>query len=48
MAVIKIKNENLQNLEKIQILVQIEEGQKISLEEALARVIAFYRRFVPL
>jgi len=47
MAVINIKDENLQKLEKIQNVVQMEEGREISIDEALARVIAFYRRFVP-
>jgi histidyl-tRNA synthetase len=47
MAVINIKDENLQNLEKIQSVVQMEEGQKVNLDETLAKILAFYRRFVP-
>jgi len=47
MAVINIKDENLQNLAKIQHVIQLYDGKETSLDEALARVLSFYRRFVP-
>jgi predicted P-loop ATPase/GTPase len=47
MAVINIKDENLLNLMKIQKVVQMEEGENISLDEALAKVLTFFKKFVP-
>jgi len=47
MAIIDIKDENLQKLLKIQKVFHFEDGQKLDLDETLARVIAFYRRYVP-
>lgn len=47
MARINIKDGNLRKLKAIQYIVREEDGQEISLDEALARVLAFYRRFVP-
>jgi len=47
MAIINIKDENLRNLAKIQEVIRLYDGKEPSLDEALARVLAFYRRFVP-
>jgi len=47
MTVIDIKDENLQNLMKIQEVYEFEDGQKLDLDETLAKILAFYRRYVP-
>ena len=47
MAVINVKDENVQNLAKIQNVITFEEGKHVSLDEALARVLAFYKKYVP-
>ena len=47
MAIINIKDENLRNLKKIQQIIQIEDGKETSTDEALARILAFYRIYVP-
>ena len=47
MAIINIKDENLQNLEKIQEIFHMEVGEEISLDETLAKILAFYKKFVP-
>lgn len=47
MAQIDIADENLVKLLKIQHVINAEEGLESSLDEALARVLEFYRRFVP-
>lgn len=47
MAKIHVKDENIRNLKKIQRVIQLEEGKETSLDEALARVLTFYRMFVP-
>lgn len=46
MTAINIKGENLRSLMRIQQVIILEEGQDISLEETLARILAFYREFV--
>jgi hypothetical protein len=47
MAVINLSDENLRNLEKIRIIVRIEDGTDSNLDGVLARVLDFYRKFVP-
>ncbi len=47
MAVINLSDENLRNLEKIQTIVRMEEGTDSNLDGVLARVLDFYRKFVP-
>lgn len=47
MAVINLSDENLRNLEKIQTIVRMEEGTDSNLDGVLARVLNFYRKFVP-
>lgn len=47
MAQIDIADENLAKLLKIRTMINTEEGLESSLDEALARVLEFYRRFVP-
>jgi len=47
MAVIEIKDENLKTLEKVAKVMEYEAGDVKGVDEALARVLAFYRRFVP-
>ena len=47
MAQIDVADENLANLLRIQHAINAEEGLESNLEEALSRVLEFYRRFVP-
>lgn len=47
MAQIDVKDENLLKLLKIQNVIEEEEGLESSLDEALSRVLDFYRIFVP-
>ena len=47
MAEIDIADENLRDLMAIQRVVLIEDGLESSLDEVLACVLVFYRRFVP-
>ena len=47
MAEIDIADENIRNLKAIQSLIIIEDGRETSLNEALVRVLSFYRKFVP-
>ena len=47
MAVINLSDENLRNLEKIRMIVRMEEGTDSNLDGVLARVLNFYRKFVP-
>jgi len=47
MGVINMQDENLRNLMKIQKIIQLYDGKETSLDEALARVLAWYRKFVP-
>jgi hypothetical protein len=47
MTQIDIADENLAKLLKIQHVINTEEGLESNLDEALARVLEFYRRFVP-
>ncbi len=47
MTQIDIQDENLFNLRKIQTVIREEDGIESSLDECLARVLDFYRKFVP-
>lgn len=47
MAQIDVADENLVKLLQIQHAINTEEGFESNLDEALARVLDFYRRFVP-
>ena len=47
MTQIDIRDENLFNLRKIQTVIREEDGIESSLDESLARVLDFYRKFVP-
>jgi hypothetical protein len=46
MAQIEIRDENLLKLVKIQKVIREEEGINSSLDESLARVLDFYRKYV--
>ena len=48
MAIINLSKENLKNLEAIQNVILVEEAQQTTLNEALARVLSFYHKYVPL
>jgi hypothetical protein len=43
----KISEVNLRKLESIRGVINVEEGEAVSLDEALSRVLRFYGRFVP-
>ncbi len=43
----KISKDNLSKLESIQSIIKLEEGGEVSIDEALGRVLRFYKRFVP-
>ncbi len=43
----KLSEDNLRKLESIQDVINVEEGDAVSLDEALSRVLSFYERFVP-
>ncbi len=43
----KISEDNLRKLESIQGVINVEEGEAVSIDEALSRVLRFYERFVP-
>ena len=43
----KISKINEANLEQLKRVIKIEEGQEVTTDEALTRVLGFYRRFVP-
>ena len=47
MTQIDIRDENLLKLMKIQTVIKAEDGIHSSLDESLARVLDFYRKFVP-
>ena len=47
MAQINLADENILKLKQIQNVIRREDGIDSSMDEALARVLAFYRRFVP-
>jgi hypothetical protein len=43
----EIADENLLKLMQIQEIVEYEDGLELSIDEVLARILGFYRRFVP-
>jgi len=43
----KISESNLENLKALEKVIRAEEGREVSTDEALMRVLEFYRRFVP-
>jgi hypothetical protein len=47
MAQINLADENILKLKQIQNVIRNEDGIDSSVDEALARVLTFYRRFVP-
>jgi len=47
MAQIQIMDQNLRNLEAIQKIMSMEEGHESNLDEALSRILEFYRKLVP-
>lgn len=47
MAQIDIKDENLLKLMEIKRIIQTEDDVESTLDESLARVLDFYRKFVP-
>jgi len=47
MAQMDISDENFVKLNQIQHVVNVEEEMEANLDEVLARVLEFYRRFVP-
>ena len=47
MTQVDIADENLLKLSQIQHVVKIEEELESNIDEVLARVLDFYRRFVP-
>ncbi|UCD45444.1 MAG: hypothetical protein JSV27_02835 [Candidatus Bathyarchaeota archaeon] len=47
MAQMDISDENFVKLNQIQRVVNVEEEMEANLDEVLARVLEFYRRFVP-
>ncbi len=47
MTQVDIADENLLKLTQIQDVVMVEDGLESSIDEVLARVLGFYRKFVP-
>jgi hypothetical protein len=45
---LRMRQANTRDLLALQEIIDLEEGRALSLEEVLARVIGFYKRFVPL
>ncbi|HEX9915574.1 MAG TPA: hypothetical protein VGB32_11700 [Candidatus Bathyarchaeia archaeon] len=43
----KISESNLERLQTLKAVIRAEEGREVSMDEALGRVLEFYRRFVP-
>ncbi|UCD44817.1 MAG: hypothetical protein JSV27_12015 [Candidatus Bathyarchaeota archaeon] len=46
-AKLNIRDENLVNLQKVQRVINAEEGVETSLDDSLKRVLDFYRKYVP-
>lgn len=44
---LKLRKKNVQSLKAIQNVFSVEEDQILSLDEVMARVLEFYRKFVP-
>ncbi len=47
MAEIDIADGNFLKLKELQKVIQVEDEVEVSMDETLARVLAFYRKFVP-
>lgn len=47
MAEIDLSDENIQNLEAVRNMISVEDGEEIGVDEALYRILRFYRIFVP-
>jgi hypothetical protein len=47
MAQINLADENILKLKQIQYVIQKEDGVNSNVDETLARVLDFYRKFVP-
>ena len=47
MAQMELTDENFKKIQQIQYVIQIEDGLEADLDETLARVLDFYREFVP-
>jgi hypothetical protein len=47
MAEIDIADENLAKLNRLQEIIRVEDGIESSMDEALARILDFYGKFVP-
>jgi len=47
MAEIDIADGNFLKLKELQRVIQEEDGVEVSIDETLARILAFYRKFVP-
>lgn len=44
---LRLRRENVQDLETIQKIILAEEDRVLSMDEVLSRILSFYRRFVP-
>jgi len=44
---LRLRRENVQDLEIIQKIILAEEDRVLSMDEVLSRILSFYRRFVP-
>ena len=44
---IVLRQQTIRHLETLQEIIRLEEDQALSLDETLARLLVFYRRFVP-
>lgn len=47
MDMTELSRSNLQDLEMIRELIEVEDGSRTTIDEALKRVLSFYKRFVP-
>ena len=47
MAKIEMADENLMKIQMIREVISMEEGVESSVDEALTRILEFYRKFVP-
>lgn len=43
----KISNQNLERIKNIREVIEVEEGVNVTDEEALDRVLSFYKKYVP-
>lgn len=47
MAEINLSDGNIQNLKAVRNMISVEDGKEIDVDEALSRILRFYRIFVP-